>query len=147
MKNAKSARFVLLGHRPDRTPDKHQCIRTPGPSPTASTPFLGDHRPEGAAHTKGRDVQPAIQQNRQTEPKFKTHRHVPDPTVWNQRRARLLGKIKILKADVICVQELDKPDHDGDFCTTIKEQGYKSTFKKRKSNLVHGFAIFHRNDR
>ena len=60
---------------------------------------------------------------------------------------KIFTSLLVLKADVTCVQELDEPDHDGDFGSTIREQGYKSTFKKRKSNLVHGFTIFHRNDR
>ncbi|KAF9946432.1 Protein angel 2, partial [Mortierella alpina] len=83
----------------------------------------------------------------QKDPKFQRDVHVPDPTVWAQRRALLLDEIQTIKADVVCVQELDEPEHEGDFGVAIRKQGYQSTFKKRTSNVLHGFAIVHRSGR
>ncbi|KAF9946733.1 hypothetical protein BGZ72_011196 [Mortierella alpina] len=52
-----------------------------------------------------------------------------------------------LNADIVCVQELDEPDHSGYFGTAMTRLGYASVFRKRRSDLTHGMAIFWRDER
>ncbi|KAF9943730.1 hypothetical protein BGZ72_003467, partial [Mortierella alpina] len=51
-------------------------------------------------------------------------------------------------SDVVCVQELDQGDYDGDFGTEMVALGYGgSSFRRRNPDYQHGFAIFYNDNR
>ncbi|KAF9945087.1 hypothetical protein BGZ72_001673, partial [Mortierella alpina] len=154
MRDAKSARYIPLGHRPVRTT----------PSSSCSSGQTRDHEKLwNIAHRYNpRSWKPIAEKGQQTlrvmtynllanslaqgEPKFQNG-HVPDPREWTERRKQLLQEIGAAQAEVICVQELDESDHEGHFGKTLRGNGYQSVFKKRRSDMKYGFAIFHQNDR
>ncbi|KAF9956456.1 hypothetical protein BGZ72_002780 [Mortierella alpina] len=77
------------------------------------------------------------------EPRFRGQDYQPDPRDWGPRSRLLLDEIEALGGDIVCVQELDQPDHAGDFGDSMEELGYSSVYKKRSGRLNHGFAIFY----
>ncbi|KAF9956457.1 hypothetical protein BGZ72_002781 [Mortierella alpina] len=52
-----------------------------------------------------------------------------------------------MAGDIVCVQELDQPDHVGDFGEGMKEPGYKSVYRRRNLTVAHGFAVFYKKSR
>ncbi|KAF9277099.1 hypothetical protein BGZ68_009528, partial [Mortierella alpina] len=47
-------------------------------------------------------------------------------------------------ADIVCAQELDEGDYNGIFGDEMADLGYKKVFRKRNTEVEHGFAIFYR---
>lgn len=48
-------------------------------------------------------------------------------------------------SDVVCVQELDESDYEGDFTTGMVALGYNGkVFKKRNVSVEHGFSMFYK---
>ncbi|KAF9284449.1 Protein angel 2 [Mortierella alpina] len=70
-----------------------------------------------------------------------------DPRGWTARCTLLLNEIAALNADIVCVQEVDEPDYEGDIGTTMIRLGYAGVFQKRRHDLQHGMAIFYRKSR
>ncbi|KAF9575009.1 Protein angel 2 [Mortierella alpina] len=79
--------------------------------------------------------------------KFRGVQWRPDPLLWDARRTLLLNEITALNADIVCVQELDEQDYDGAFGTAMVGLGYKSVFRRKRRDLVHGMVIFYRSGR
>ncbi|KAF9570952.1 Protein angel 2 [Mortierella alpina] len=152
MRDLKNTRFEPLGHRPVRTTSRpstqtqvHQDLRAIA---SHFNPRSWENIGQQGRHTLRVMTYNLLSNNlAQVDPRLRNNRYIPDPTVWALRRNLLLNEIGAINADIICVQELDEVDHEGHFGATVRGQGYESTFKKRKSTLDHGFAIFYRTER
>ncbi|KAF9967962.1 Protein angel 2 [Mortierella alpina] len=79
--------------------------------------------------------------------KFTQNTHVPNPRHWANRSALLLRELQAMDADILCLQELDKSDHDGAFGTGLEQLGYAGAHQTRNADQEHGFGLFFKADK
>ncbi|KAF9286288.1 Protein angel 2 [Mortierella alpina] len=81
----------------------------------------------------------------QKDPKFQGTVYASGLLDWTSRRTRLLNEIASYDSDVVCVQELDESDYEGDFTAGMVALGYNGkVFKKRNVSVEHGFSMFYK---
>ncbi|KAF9957204.1 hypothetical protein BGZ72_002085 [Mortierella alpina] len=79
----------------------------------------------------------------QETPSSRGH-YAPDLIEWTGKRTLLLEEIATYDSDIVCVQELDESDYEGDFGTSTVALSYDGkVFKKRNTAVNHGFCIFY----
>ncbi|KAK4748743.1 hypothetical protein SAY87_015329 [Trapa incisa] len=72
--------------------------------------------------------------------------HSPKPCLrWKARSQAILTVLKNLKADFLCLQEVD--EYDGFYRANMEKTGYASVYVQRTGEKRDGCGIFYRQDR
>ena len=66
---------------------------------------------------------------------------------WEYRKYYLLEQLIDSSADVICLQEMEESSYNSFFSPNLKENHYRSVYKKRTGSHSDGVAIFFKTDK
>ncbi|GIX63974.1 endonuclease/exonuclease/phosphatase family domain containing protein, putative [Babesia caballi] len=66
---------------------------------------------------------------------------------WNIRKFAILDVVRHSRAEVVCLQEVDKEEYDNFFMAEFRRLGYRSVHKKKKSPKLDGVCILYLEDR
>ncbi|XP_024119773.1 protein angel homolog 2 isoform X2 [Oryzias melastigma] len=76
------------------------------------------------------------------------YRHCPPAVLsWDHRLPNLLAEIRLLHADIVCLQEVQEDHYHGQILAALQALGYHCEYKKRTGQKPDGVAVAFRTSR
>mmetsp|Transcript_11057 Transcript_11057/g.14403 ORF Transcript_11057/g.14403 Transcript_11057/m.14403 type:complete len:410 (-) Transcript_11057:1898-3127(-) len=75
------------------------------------------------------------------------YRYCLDYISWEYRQKLIINHVKEVNCDLLCFQEVDQDDFDGEFTKALQHQGFIGAYKKRTGDKCDGCAVYFKQSR